>query len=402
MRVMLGYEAALYPTSGIPRYVRRLATDLPRTAGVDELALLLGYRFLPLEAAAQGGGVASQPSALVAIRRRLGRLGARSGLFRDASAYVRRRPVEAAFAARGFDLVHEPNYVTRRLRVPTIVTMHDMSIYDNPSMHPADRVGHFRREIPRSIERAARIVTLSDFSRDRILARFPQAEGRIDVVPVGLEESFAPRTESEAGATLAAHGLCWRSYLLFVGTMEPRKNLIGVLQAMALRPDADWRACPLVVVGGGGWRNEALNADLETAQARGVARRLGAVSDAALADLYAGARGVVFPSHYEGQGLPALEAAACGTPVLTSLASPMASYLGDLPVLVNPAAPGSIASGLDQLMTEEGLAPRAQEAARILRGRFSWERCLADTVACYRRALSHDGCGTGGDAGSAA
>jgi glycosyltransferase involved in cell wall biosynthesis len=387
MRIALGFDAASAPLSGIPRYVTRLAAEFARAPEVDDLVLMTGFRVSPAPATGvDPPSPAPQPRLSTRLRQGLGRHLVATPFVRDMTVALRRIPLEQHLRVAGIDLVHEPNYMTRGLRLPTVVTIHDMSVYDAPGTHPANRVAWFQREIPRSIAYARRIITLSAFSRDALVRRFPQTLGLIDVIPVGLDEAFRPRTEAEAGGTIAKHGLTWRGYLLFVGTLEPRKNLDGVLTAFERM--AAGASCPLAVVGAGGWSNDQLLARLASAQARGFARRLGHVPDAELIDLFAGARGLVFPSLYEGQGLPALEAAACGTPVLTSINSPMASALGDLALLVDPRAPDDLAAGLAVLASDPHLLPRAGEHADRIRAQFSWKRCVDDTLETYRRALA--------------
>ncbi|MEI9987961.1 MAG: glycosyltransferase family 1 protein [Aliidongia sp.] len=143
-------------------------------------------------------------------------------------------------------------------------------------------------------------------------------------------------------------------------------------------------ASPLVVAGGGGWHNEDLVERLNRLAGRGLVRRLGYVPAGTLPALYAGARAFAFPSFYEGFGLPVLEAAASGVPVLSSAGSAMAEVLGAEGVLVDPRDSPALAEGLRRLLEDDSLQSRAQAAAADFGDRFSWRRCVERTVALYR------------------
>ena len=200
---------------------------------------------------------------------------------------------------------------------------------------------------------------------------------RLRVVPWGV--TVAPAADAAVERTRTAHRLD-RPYVLFVGTVEPRKNLRRLVEAMARLDRSD---VELVLVGAEGW-NEDLGALL--AALPGRARSLGFVAPADLGPLYAGAAVVAYPSLREGFGLPPLEAMAQGAAVVTSAGTATEEVVGDAGVLVDPTSVASIAEGIDRVLGDPALAARLGAAARDRAATFTWERTAELTVAAYREA----------------
>jgi glycosyltransferase involved in cell wall biosynthesis len=390
LRVAYGYEAALVPGGGITRYVQQLALRLKVHPSVAALGLLDGSGFhagdlvssppaADRDPGAGGGGPVKRIKQLV-----------RGALMRvPQGAWLVEKRFERRTAGlvtpETFDVYHETNYVARPVGIASVVSIHDLSVFEVPEHHPAARVRALTRLIPASMNRAQRVLTLSSFSARAIARRFPEIAQKVSVVPAGIDPVFRMRTPQENAGALSALGLAHRGYLLSVGAMEPRKNLAGVIDALLSLPDDG--ACPLVVAGGSGWENSLLHAKLAAGVARGRVRVLGAVDEEKLAALYGGARGFVFLSYYEGQGLPAQEAAASGTPVLTSAASPMADTLGDAALLADPHDIRAMAAALSRLGSDSSLAAMAEIMAPAFRAAFSWDVCVERTLAEYAEAM---------------
>jgi alpha-1,3-rhamnosyl/mannosyltransferase len=187
---------------------------------------------------------------------------------------------------------------------------------------------------------------------------------------------------------LARFGLDAGDYLLSVGTLEPRKNLVRMLRAYAALPAVLRARFPLVVVGAAGWHESAIIAEMAPLERRGEVRVLDYVDDEALAALYAGARGVVYASIYEGFGLPILEAMACGTPVVTSNTGCMKELAEGAALLVDPMDTDAVGAGLRRLL-EDGPEAERLRAAGLERARqYTWERCAARTLEVYRRVAA--------------
>ena len=274
-------------------------------------------------------------------------------IVRDAWWYPHGLPREA----RGLDVLHCPTFRGPvRSRVPVVVTVHDLAVLRHPETFNQWTRRYSRFAVPRVARAARRVIAVSEFTRGEIVELLGVPAERIDVIPNAVGPPFVAEGPAAEG-----------DYVLAVGTLEPRKNLDAAQQA------ARRLAVPLRVVGARGWGG---------VQAYGW---LGRVSDDELAALYRGARCLVYPSLYEGFGIPVLEAMACGTPVVTSAGGATEEVAGAAAVLVDPRDPASIATGI-----EEAAARRDELRARGLERaeQFTWERVATETRAVYERAAA--------------
>lgn len=267
---------------------------------------------------------------------------------------------------------------TGPLRAPRqVLTLHDLAALDHPEWFQPRFALWYAWLLPRLARRATRLLTVSRFSRDRIVARLGVPESRVDVVPPGVGPPFGAVPTGAASAAPARHGL-EGPFLLTVGTLEPRKNLATVLAA--------WRrAAPrlpgvsLVVVGEKGPAFRRVRPEVPVERVRW----LGRVPDADLAALYAAALGLVYVPLYEGFGLPPLEAMACGCPVLASPAGGLPEAVGEAALLASPERSEEVAEGMLRLAGDEDLRRRLREAGRERARKFTWEA----TAAAVRRSL---------------
>lgn len=243
-------------------------------------------------------------------------------------------------ALGGFDVLHCPTYYAPvRPRIPTVVTVHDLAVLRNPEWFPRWTRTYAPGVVPRMVRAASRVIAVSEFTAQETEELLGVPRERIRVIPNGVDAVFA-RDGAKADG----------DYVLTVGTLEPRKNLQRTIAA-AKRAGVELR-----VVGERGWgRVDA-----------GVAWQ-GRVGDEELARLYRGARCLVYPSHYEGFGIPVAEALACGTPVVTSRGSAMEEVAGDAAVLVDPLDVDDIARGIVEAAGREvGFSPPTwDDAARL-------------------------------------
>jgi len=284
-----------------------------------------------------------------------------------------------------YDVYHATNYVFTHSvkRARRVVTIHDMTLMLFPEWHPRARVSSMASEIARSLEIADHVLADSASTRDDIVKHFSIRPERISVVPLAAAQSFKPLPATEVQQVLSDWGLVPDAYLLFMGTIEPRKNLLRLLQAAEL---AGNRAGPLVLAGADGWRSDEVARRIQSLRRAGRLTYLGYVPDEARPALINGARGFVYPSLYEGFGLPVLEAMACGVPVLASNVSSLPEVVGDAGLMVDPADVDSIAQGMVRLWEDETL--RRELSARGLRqaAAFSWEKTARQTLKAYDRA----------------
>ncbi len=290
-----------------------------------------------------------------------------------------------------FDVLFAPNYLpppTRSRRV--VLTIHDLAFRLYPETAPI--TGRWLRRLDEALPAAAEIITVSEATRRDLLDLYPIDPDRVTVIHHGLDpDRFRPASPEEVHRVRARFGID-RPYLLFVGGIEARKNLPAVLRAYAALPK-DVR--PALVLAGASvpWYPEgrtALATGLSAlpADARERVILTGYVSDPDRGPLYTGADALVFPSLYEGFGLPVLEAMACGTPVLTSDVSALPEVAGDAAVLVNPGDEEAIRDGIRRILQDGGLRDRLRQAGLARAALFRWEDTARRTAVVLHRAAA--------------
>ena len=289
------------------------------------------------------GAVAERPG-LELKRLSFGGAGKASSVLRDALWY----PFATGLLARGVDVLHCPTFRgPLRAPAPVVVTVHDLAILRHPETFPAWHRAYGRVGLRSTVRAADAVVALSDFTKAEVEDLLGVSAPRIRVVPNGVDPVFEYEGSSTDG-----------DYVLAVATLEPRKNLARAVEAAQLA------GVELRVVGAQGWGGVA------------VPGWAGFVSDEELAQLYRGARCVLYPSLYEGFGLPIVEAMACGTPVVTSRGGATEETAGGAAVLVDPLDPASIAGGIGEAARRrDELVPKGRERASA----FTWARA-ADAV----------------------
>ena len=276
-----------------------------------------------------------------------------------------------------------------------VVTVHDLTCLLFPQFHPWDRRMLFRLSIRRAARLADAIIVPSLATGRDLAARFPLAKSRIRVVPHAPNERFVPQRPEDCLRVLASHGLAHGDYLLFVGNVEPRKNLQALIEAYDRMRKATRLLPRLAIAGGAGWKNQGIHRAAATSAFAADIRFLGHVSDADLPSLVSGALAFVYPSLYEGFGLPPLEAMACGTPVITSNRSSLPEVVDDAALVVDPDDREALVDAMARLVSDatlrEEFRARGLERAR----RYSWDETARRTIEVYeevKRAV--DGAGT--------
>lgn len=278
------------------------------------------------------------------------------------------------------DVCHATGLVPAPSRAPLVVTVHDLAFIRFPEMFTAHGVKVMKRSLDRIIERAAMVICPSDQTA-RDLLEVGLAADRIAVVPLGVRPR--PVSIEEVAGVRSELGLGDRPFALFVGTIEPRKNLVRLVRALASMGSR----LPLVVAGADGWGAERSELAAVVEDDDLEVRFVGLVSEAKLAALYAAAEVFAYPSEWEGFGLPVLEAMAYQTPVVTSRNTSTAEVAGGAAVLVDPFDVDSIAAGLAEALDPDRRAGLiAAGLARV--ERRSWEMTAAATVEVYRQVAT--------------
>jgi glycosyltransferase involved in cell wall biosynthesis len=369
--VRIGIDARLAsaPRTGIGSYTANLIAALARTGAPERFVL---FTDVPPAAPAPPG---CEYLVLPGTRRLLWTFGALPGACRRA----------------GLDLFHgTTNFeVPAFAGCPLVATIHDLIPLRYPAAVSRRFRWLFRGLIGRAVRASRRVITVSEFTRREILERHPGAAGKIVVVPNGVDPSFTAAGDPDADRRVRErHGLAGR-YLLFVGVFEPRKNVPLLVDAFEILRHTHPEAVDLqlALAGGAGWRGEQIAAGVRSRGLEPAVRLLGYVPDADLPALYRGATLAVVPSQYEGFGIPAIEAMACGAPVLAANAAALPETVGDAGELFAPGDPGELAAHVARLIAApQRLAElRARGLARA--AAYTWDRAAALTLATYRDAL---------------
>ncbi len=279
-----------------------------------------------------------------------------------------------AFQGKWADVTHFFNYIVPPfVHGKTVVTVHDMVLHAYPeTMRTRTRL-LLQTGLKRSMKRADRIVTDSEFSRSEIIRYYPDMAEKIRVVPCGVDTAhFQPASAQEIERVRGIHHLPER-YFLYLGTLEPRKNLVRLIRAYAMLREKYPDAPALVLAGGKGWQYERIFEASAASDVRGHILFPSYIPSADMAAVYSGALAFVFPSLYEGFGMPPLEAMACGCPVLTAKAASLPEAVGNAALLCNPLKIKAIARGMELLLTQENLREMLIERGFRRAKEMSWE-----------------------------
>lgn len=288
----------------------------------------------------------------------------------------------------GADVVHFTNgMMPIASPVPTVVTIHDMSLTLYPECHPHRRVWLNRPLVGIAARRATAVITVSESAKRDIVDGYGIDPAKVHVVHEAAAPSFQPVEDAARRADVRErYGLAER-YLLYVGTIEPRKNLPTLLEAFAARRQSGAMPHQLVLAGPYGWLSRDMQELIDRLRIADAIRQIGYVPFSDLPAIYSAAEMFVFPSIYEGFGLPVVEAMACGTPVITGSAAALIEVAGGAAVHVNPLSVRALGDALAELAANPA---RRQEmsAAGLVRARtFSWDRAAAETLAVYGRTV---------------
>ncbi len=286
---------------------------------------------------------------------------------------------------RGFDLFHAPGYVApKRLPCPLVLTVYDLVALTHPELARRSNVLHYRWRLPRSARAAARIIVPLECVARQVVERLGVARERVRVVPLGVDARLKPPSLDARARVRARHRLA-RPYILFVGNIEPKKNLPTLLRAFAsLKRDGLPHA--LVIAGKRGWKCREVFALPAELGIEADVRFLGYIEETDLAGLYGGAELFAFPSLVEGFGLPPLEAMACGTPVVTSDAEALVETAGDAAEHAPVLDPQALAEAIRRVLGDAALRERLRAAGLARAAQFTWPRTAEMTRAVYREA----------------
>jgi len=295
----------------------------------------------------------------------------------------------AELLAHRLDIVHATLIPPPVSPVNYVFTLHDLTSFQNPEYYPPLIRWRLNQAISRGLSKARRILCVSTFVRDQVHETFGIPLERLVVIHHGVAEQFRPVPQAQARLLLfQKYGLS-RPFLLFVGQMKARKNILRILEAFGRFRRETITDTTLVLVGRRGHTSEGIDETIQRLQLEYDVLELGHVPAEDLPALYSAAEMFVFPSLLEGFGLPVLEAMACDTPVITSNVSALPEVAGDAALLVNPLSVEELADAIRSLHSDGLLRQRLKEKGLARANQFSWAQTARETRNAYRGALDH-------------
>jgi glycosyltransferase involved in cell wall biosynthesis len=282
------------------------------------------------------------------------------------------------------DLLHSLAFVTPLLSpCPSVITIYDLSFIIFPQGFKYLKRLYLTLFTRLSARKARRIITISESTKRDTVRLLGVSSKKVDIVYCGVDKAFHPLPEREVASFRQKRGLPER-IMLFVGTIEPRKNVARLIEAYSRLRDGQVK---LVIGGARGWLYEEVFARVEELDLTGDILFPGYIPPDELPLWYNAAELFIYPSLYEGFGLPPLEAMACGTPVITSNVSSLPEVVGEAGLTVDPLNSRGLAEAMNQVLGDEALRQSMRERGLARAGRFSWAKAAQETVEVYRRAL---------------
>ncbi len=286
----------------------------------------------------------------------------------------------------GFDIYHEPNYLPLSCEHRLVLTVHDVSFIRYPDAHPAARIRAMER-FPEAVEKADAIITDSHFTARELIDCLPVDSAKVIPIHLGVTSAYHPRVELQLTPCLQRYGLDYQGYILVVGTLEPRKNLKLVLDAYHAMSKKVQGQYSLAVIGMKGWGTNQINQDVDGLIRSGHLRLLGYVPADDMPLLYAAAKLFVYPSIYEGFGLPPLEAMASGVPVITTNRASLPEVVGSAGVQVDASNADELRQAMGAILDDTNNADMMIREGLRQAETFTWEKCAAETIDVYKGIL---------------
>jgi glycosyltransferase involved in cell wall biosynthesis len=374
--VTLDAGPALHQRAGLSRYTERLAASLYQHCA-DRVALILFYN------QHSGHQLPSSLRVLPTQPMKLGQYAWRLSVLVSQLAALPYFPLQQRL--RGTSLYHATEHLLPRLNIPTVMTVHDLIFERYPQHHKITNRAFLRVGMPLFVRAATHIIAVSRHTADDLNSLYQVPAAKIEVIYEGVDAEFQPASAAQVEAIRARYSPD-RPFLLMVGTLEPRKNHLLALKALA-QLKAEGYPHRLVIAGGKGWLFEPIAAKVDEMGLTNDVIFSGYVPGEDLPGLYSASTCLLLPSQYEGFGLPLLEAMACGAPVVSSNASSLPELAGDAALLVSPDDEAAFLNAVRQIIDRPELAATLVERGFKQAGKFSWEAAAQKTAQLYHHVV---------------
>ena len=374
MKVILSVEPIKYPLTGIGRYTYELAKAIEKLNIIEQLLYFDGKKIVQ--------NIPDENSTMTVSH-------SIKNILKDSSAAIKVYQTFAPMLKKrtlsrySNYIYHGPNFFLPEHKGKKVSTFHDLSPFKYPDFFEPKRCKYTQQEILKGLKRSDFIITVSDYIKSELSEHFDYPSDKIRTTHLAASENFYPRNELQTLSILKKYNLKYQGYSLFIGTIEPRKNIISLIEAYESMPASLRLSYPLVISGFKGWKNEKILLRIEKAQREGWLIYLGYIPNPDIPLLYSAAKVFCFPSNYEGFGLPVLEALQSGVPVVCSNNSSLPEVAGKASLFHEAGDIEGIRLQLEIALCSDEHRKHAIKQGIIHANRFSWDKCAQKTVGIY-------------------
>ena len=366
MKLIVNTETFQFPLRGVGTYLYNLLKGFHKSDAVDTLLCFDGSDRLLTFEEIKGQLAQSAPDR-------------KEVTCNEGFTESDRKALDAVFASlteTHSDAIYiEPDCISRPFAGRTVPLIYDLSSLRHPEYHSDPYVARMNEFLPQTMDKASHVISVSEFTRGEICSIWNIPKEKVSIVYPGVHSDFKLRTAETVAPVLKEYNLPSR-YLLVVGTLEPKKNLVNLVAAFSRLPQILRKKHPLVLVGARSWDTDRLEHVLSRYEGSRELFWLGYVDQKDLPFIYSGAYGFVYPSVYEGFGISILEAMASGVPVLTSNQAAMPEVADEVALLTNPLNLSSLTNNLERLIKDEGFRSGARKAGLNKAKEFTWSNSL--------------------------
>lgn len=372
MRIGIDVRLASYGREGgIAQYTLRLLRALAQVDASDTFIMLYHWKDRPKDI------VHPRPRNVRARR-----------LFTPPHHRYEQHALPIEVLVQSLDVLHSPDFIPPfRRNCAAVITIHDLAFKLYPHLLTAESAAYYG-QVERAAQSAEQIIAVSEATRRDIVRLLAVDEKKITVIHEAADPLFKPLTNEQTIKQVLRHYQLTQPFVLFVGTIEPRKNLPLLLRAFRRLLDQSKMRVQLVLAGKCGWLSDDVFALVDQLHLGEQVKFLGPLPSDELVALYNAARTFVLPSLYEGFGLTVVEAMSCGTPVIVSNVSSLPEVAGEAGLCVSPEDPNEWATAMQRLLEDEALRRALRGKGLRRAGQFSWERAARETLAVYHKAVA--------------
>lgn len=376
-KILIDAVSLLSPLTGIGRYTYEISKRLQKLSqGKYEIYFNYGYHSKELY------GVSDKQTDTEKKAKKLQAFIKKFSLLKKVGRYF--YSYVAKFYKTTYDIYFQPSFIpNQNIKAKKVIcTVHDFSFKFQPEWHPKERIDYFDKNF-HLVKKADHIITGSNFTKQEIIRYMQIQDEKISVIYHGVDHAlYKEYPQNELQETKNRFDLP-ENFLLFVGSIEPRKNLLNLLKAYNLLSKEQKEELPLILVGFKGWENQEIMQEIQKNQEH--IRYLGFVGDIELAHIYNLSTLFIYPSLYEGFGLPPLEAMACGAAVIVSNAASLPEVCGDAAIYIDPNDPADIKNKISAAPRDEKLREELSQKGKKQAALFSWEKSAAEHFKVFEK-----------------